>query len=51
MILSKADQLGEKRRKNYIDIFGVYERRNEQYVDSIRMVMKVFKTNGTTDFG
>jgi len=51
VILSKADQLQEKRRRNYIVIIGIEERRNEQYVDLVRMVMKGLKRNGTKDLG
>jgi hypothetical protein len=41
----------EKRGRNCIVIFGVQERRNEQYVDLVRMVMKGMKRNGTKDLG
>ena len=41
----------DKGRKNYVVIFGLQERRNEQYVDSMRMVTKVLKRNGTKNLG
>jgi len=51
VILSWADQLEEKGRKNYVAIFGLQETRNEQYVDSMRTVTKVLKRNGTKNLG
>jgi hypothetical protein len=48
--LNKADQLEGKRRKNYV-ILGLQERRYEQYGDSMQILIKVMKRNGSKSLG